>query len=186
MTLYALLYAFPTVPSALLDDVYSVSDEDAGGAQWFNVSSIGSLLSVTEGMLRTSEVLEYSLPPTTSAEKISKSVFMEMDSLSDFFQLQLNHADVPSTCRDMYRCITAAYRALMASRITTRDELWTLLRRYQLIPLEYQLPGLERVDAGNRSALLQFCSELMVQWMQPYFAKHPLFYMPHLAAVADS
>ena len=64
--------------------------------------------------------------------------------------------------------------------MTTRDELWTLYRRYQLIPMEYQLPLMSRIDPESRSALVRFCSELMVQWMQPYFAMHSRFYMPQL------
>ena len=91
MTLYALLFAFPNVPSALLDDVYSTSakDEDGpSGSQWFIVKSVGSLLAVVEGMLKSSEVLEYSLPMFKSVNDTAKGVFMDMDALSNTFQLQ--------------------------------------------------------------------------------------------------
>lgn len=56
--------------------------------------------------------------------------------------------------------------------VTTRDDLLTLYRRYQMLPIGYQVPGTVRVEAENRSDLLRFCSELAVEWLQPYFAKH--------------
>ena len=63
----------------------------------------------------------------------------------------------------MFEYIVAVYKALNSTDIMTREELWTLYARYQLIPVGYRIPGLARVEVQNRSSLIRFCSELAVQ-----------------------
>ena len=175
MTLFALLYAFPHIPSSLLDDA---GGEDAADAQWFSVTSTEALRAAMESILKTSDVLENSLGPGKTLGDLTKEAVSNTDLCSKLFNLHLDDSDVPTTCRQMFDSIAAVYDALNRSDITTREGLWTLYRRYQMIPSTYQLPGLARIQTGNRSSLVQFCSELMVQWMQPYFSRHPRFYMP--------
>jgi hypothetical protein len=182
MTLFALLYAFPHIPSALLDDVYET--EDVTESQWFSVRSTAAMRATMEAILKTSEVLLYSLPDTKTMDNVTKEIVADVYRLSDTFDLQLEDRNVPATCRQMYDYIVAVYKAIGNVEITTREELWSLYQRYQLIPAGYQLPGLARVEVANRSSLIRFCSELTVQWMQPYFSQHPLFYMPALISIA--
>jgi hypothetical protein len=183
MTFFALLYAFPHIPGALLDDVYET--EDAGESQWFSVTSTAALRAAMEAILQTSEVLLYSLADGKTMTDVTKDVVSDINQLSDMFGLQLNERGVPATCRQMFDYIVAVYTALNNTDITTREELWALYQRYQLIPVGYQLPGLARMEVENRSALIRFCSELAVQWMQPYFSQHPVFYMPTLAPLVN-
>jgi hypothetical protein len=82
----------------------------------------------------------------------------------------------------MFENIAAIFRALHGVDVTTREELWTLYQRYQLLPVGYKLPGMVRLDMEDRSALIRFCSELTVDWMQPYFAKQSAYYLPREAA----
>ena len=108
MTLFALLYAFPHIPGTLLEE-----GETEEGNAWFNVTSTEALRAALEGLLKTSEVLEYSLPYNRSMKDVGKEVFTAQAShdgesvhdphrLSKTFQLQLNDSDVPATCRQMY------------------------------------------------------------------------------------
>lgn len=179
MALYAVLYAFPHIPSTLLED-----EDEEGGTQWFSVTSTAAMRAALETVLRTSDVLEASLRPGAKTEDIVGERLANPYELSQLFDLQVYDGDVPVTCRQMFECIAAAYRAVYTVDITTREELWTLYRRYQVIPQGYQLPGLARVKAEDRPALLRFCSELTVDWMQPYFSKHPGFFLPREAAAA--
>lgn len=197
MTLYALLYAFPHIPGALLEDVF-VDEGEAPDEAWFSVMSTSAMRAAMESILKTSEVLLYSLSPNKTLDKLTKEIVSkdvsnntktslpvaDVDQISEFFDLHLNDPMVPGTCRQMYDSIAAVYRTLNNMDITTREDLRELYMRYQLLPTGYQLPGLSRVEMENRSALVRFCSELAVQWMQPYFSKHPVFYMPELAAAA--
>ena len=180
MTLFALLYAFPHIPSALLDD--SDESNEATDVPWFSVTSTAALRAAMESILQTSEVLEYSLAKGKTVENITKDAVSDMGTLSSLFDLQLEHPDVPHTCRQMFQNIVALYSALNQTDITTREQLSTLYRRYQFIASGYQLVGMSFVETGNQSSLMKFCTELMVQWMQPYFSKHPRFYLPHSTA----
>ena len=202
MSLYALLYAFPHIPAALMEDVTAAAVPTAPGdagegdegeegvadapsdTQWYSVSSTAAMRASLEALLRTSEVLEVSLRAGATAEDIKLGELQDARALSRLFDLHLYEvdADVPITCRQMYECIAAIYRALGALDITTREELRMLYQRHQLLPTGYKLPGLVRVEPGNRSALIHFCSELTVDWMQPYFSRHPGYYMPRETA----
>ena len=184
MTLFALLYAFPHVPSALLHDVPvpGETDEAAGtddaDAPWFSVTSTAALRSAMEAILKTSQTLEVSLFQDATLNDITKESVADPERLSRLFDLRLYEAGVPATTRQMVESLCAAYRALLDATVTTREELWALYRRYQLIPAGYQLPGMARVEKEDRSALIRFCSELTVAWMQPYFAQNAKFYLP--------
>ena len=171
MSLYAILYAFPHIPSSLLDD-----PNDDVVPQWFSVTSTAAMRAALEAVLRTSNVLTASLRKGATPEDIKGVNLADPFALSDLFGLQI--LELPITSRQMFECIAAVYRAVYTIDVTTREELWTLYRRYQVIPSGYQLPGLARVNAQDRPALLRFCSELMVDWVQPYFSKHPAFYLP--------
>ena len=175
-----MLYAFPHIPSTLLPDA-----EDEEEAQWFSVTSTAAMRAAMEAILKTSDVLEVCLSGERDLDAITKETMTTTDGISGAFDLHLDDPKVPSTCRQMFDYIAAVYKALNQVDITTREELWALYQRYQLIPVGFQLPGLARVETENRSSLIRFCSELMVQWMQPYFATHPHFYMPQLAAAGD-
>ena len=179
MTLFALLYAFPHIPSCLLDDVYKDETEEAEDPQWYSVTSTAAMRAAMESILKTSEVLETSLTPGRTVDGITKDAVSSVGTLSSLFDLRVDDPDVPSTCRQMLQNIVAVYAALNQTEITTREELFALYKRYQLISSNYQLAGLSRVAAGDQSSLVRFCTELMVQWMQPYFSKHPRFYMPN-------
>ena len=188
MTLYALLYAFPHVPSTLVGDVAvdapgSAADLTRDDVQWFSVRSTNALRAALEALLQTSEVLETSLRPGLTTDAVTRAALADPRTLSDLFDLHLYDApEVPITCRQMFEGIAAVYRAVNTVEVTTREELWTLCQRYQVIPVGYQLPGKVRVESENRSDLLRFCSELAVDWLQPYFARHAAFYRPAGAA----
>jgi hypothetical protein len=187
MSLYALLYAFPHIPTTLLDegDVLGQADEPGQssdpsqeGKQWFSVMSTEAMRAALDALLQTSEVLDSALAPGQAITDLSRTVVADARRLSEFLDLRLYDDDVPATCRQMFETIAAMYNALDRVDITTRDELWTLYQRYQIISMDYQLPGLSRVETANRSALLRFCSELAVSWLQPYVSKNPAFYLP--------
>lgn len=189
MTLYALLYAFPHIPTSLVEDVVDAAgasnDIAHGEVQWFSVRSTAALRAAMEALLRTSEVLELCLRPGLTVKAITREAVGDVARLSDVFDLQLYDAgaEIPATCRQMFEVLAATYHAIGNVEITTREELWALLQRYQVIPVGYQLPGTVRVESENRSELLRFCSELAVDWTQPYFARHVPFYLgPEKAA----
>lgn len=198
MSLYALLYAFPHIPAALMEDVvdtnqdYAEADppaEEDAGTQWLSVSSTAAMRAALEALLRTSEVLEVSMRAGATTDDIGLADLSNAHSLSRLFDLHLYDADsgVPCTCRQMYESIAAMYRAMAAVDVTTREELRVLYQRYQLLPMGYKMPGLVRMDTGNRSDLIQFCSELTVEWMQPYFSRHPEYYLSReTAAIAST
>lgn len=189
MTLFALLYAFPHIPTAIMDDipVGDGSTKDAGDdadAPWFSVTSTTALRAALEAILKTSQTLEVSLNHTATLNDITKEAVADPENLSRLFDLRLYEDRVPSAARTMVESLCAVYAALLNSIITTREELWSLYRRYQLIAPEFHLPGMSRVEASNRSALVRFCSELTVAWMQPFFAQNAAFYFPaEIAAI---
>jgi hypothetical protein len=185
MTLYALLYAYPHIPTSLVDDVDTSGDIADGEVQWYSVRTPAALRAAMEALLRTSQVLEVSLRPGLTVAAITGDAVADAEGLSDIFDLQLYAADdIPATCRQLYESLAVAYRAVVTLNVNTREDLWALLQRYQLIPIGYQLPGTVRVESENRSDLLRFCSELAVDYLQPYFAKHEAFYHPRGAATA--
>lgn len=178
MTLYALLYAFPHIPSTLLEesdldldphvDEAGRQADPTGGAggdeeeeapppppekQWFSVTSTEAMRAALDALLQTSEVLESSLPPGRNTSNLTRTVVADARRLSDFLGLRLYDDGVPATCRQMYESIAAIYDALNRIDVTTREELWTLYQRYQIISMDYQLPGLERTDAKHTSGI---------------------------------
>ena len=193
MTLFALVYAYPHIPGALIEDVGTAATEEAttkdpagddeteiAETQWFSVRNTEGMRGALDALLRTSEVLETSLDAAHTVEELRAASLSDAATISALFGLRLYGAEgqVPATCRQMYECIAAVYRALGLVDVTTREELWSLYKRYQLLPEGYKLPGLGHVSTANRSGLLQFCSELMVDWLQPYFSRHPELYAP--------
>lgn len=182
--------AFPKAPS-------SVFEEEGGPkTQWLSVVTTNGLREALQLMLQTSDVLVASLASGFSAEDITVDAASSAPEVSRLFRLGLYAPDgaVPSTCRQMFETVTAAYRAIAFVDYPTREELHGMLRpwgvchqrwwkagggattprirRYMVIPMGYKLPGLS-MAMENEEALLRFCSELTVKWLQPYFARPP-------------
>lgn len=114
MTLFALLYAFPHIPGALLEDVYEEEGSEAADSQWFSVTSTAAMRAAMEAILKTSEVLRYSLAAGKTMDDVTKEVVSDVDALSRTFDLHLDDPHVPladavrsqwprfATCRQMF------------------------------------------------------------------------------------
>lgn len=175
MSLYALLYAFPHVPSSVL--------EEEGGAQtqWLSVTSVGGLRGALQTMLQSSEILIATLPPGMTADDITVDVASSAPALSRLFDLRLYDrtaaVPVPATCRQMFETIAAVYRNIASVSLTSREELHGMMRRCMVLPSAHRLPNLDSAIEEER-ALLRFCANLAVAWLQPYFARDSNFYLP--------
>ena len=73
MTLFALLYAFPHIPGALLEDVFAEDGEQEDEA-WFSVKSTSAMRAAMESILKTSEVLSYSVPTGKVLDTLTKDI----------------------------------------------------------------------------------------------------------------
>lgn len=177
--LYALLYAFPHVPTGVIDE-----EGHQKAFTWFNVTSTEALRAAVQNLLQTSDILEFSLPSgAATAADITVEAVANPRILSALFDLRLYACHVPRTARQMLESVSAAYRAILTIDILTRDELYSLYRRYQVLPAAYSLPGTLRM-ATEKPALIKFCTELAVTWIQPYFSKDAAFYVPADPALA--
>jgi hypothetical protein len=180
--LYAMLYAFPHIPTGVVDNIgYRKA------FTWFNVTSTAAMHEALENLLRTSDVLEVSRAPGATMDDVTAAAVADPRALSRLFGLRLYERGVagaaPATSRQMIEAICAVYRALTVMDIGTRDDLYGLYRLYQVLPTSgYALPGVVRLGNIDRSALVEFCSGLAVAWIQPYFSKDAAFYLPPAAA----
>ena len=174
MTLFALLYAFPHIPDRILDD-----EEDDVAAQWFSVQSSPAFRAAVENLLQTSDVLQASLLPPLKPDDLTSEVVTNVRRLSDTFGLCLTSHHVPSTCRQMYESIVSMYQILLSTDIGTRDDLHFMFTKYQFVSTKHRLPGLSKEASEDRAALIRFCSERTVAWMQPYFVRDQRFYLPN-------
>ena len=176
--LFTLVYAFPHIPTTLVDE--------AGLRQVFNwtqANTMAGLRDIIRGMLRTSDVLEASRPGGIGAAAAPTGVVDELEAvcdprtLSKRYRLNLYDDAVPLTTRQMIEALCRVYDNIFKLELSTRDDLLALLRHHRFIPNNKTI----RPDASanrTQSALLQFCTELAVDWMQPYFARDVRFYIP--------
>lgn len=167
MALFSLLYAYPHIPSRIIDDRRSTT--------WFSIGSKEALRLGITNLLQTSPVIAASLAPGVALTDITWRTACDPDELDAKLLLQLYHDDVPMACQQMYHAIAAVYTAVTNNRdIPTRESMQFLLQQYQVLPTNFKLPS----DRSDRTGLLRFCSEQTVAWVQPYFACHPLFFDP--------
>jgi hypothetical protein len=203
--IYTLIYAFPSYPTALVDE--TGLRRQFG---WLGVSSTESLRNAVRDLLRTSDVLEASRrtlfpdAPNEEAAIDELAAVATPRTLSARYGLNLFHDGVPSTARQMVDYICSVYGKLYTMDIATREDLVALLRLHQFIPTTFRLKmddaratkiagvtvgptlrtsgtlGATGVGGGNitRPSLLSFCAEHAVEWMQPYFARDVNFYVP--------
>lgn len=163
-----------------------LQEEGEPDTQWTAVSTTDGLREALQSLLQSSGVLAASLINEQSVEAITVDAASSAPAWSALFGLQLYNRDVvPSTCRQMFETVTAAYRAIAQSDLVSREELHGMLRRYSIIPTAYQLPGLSSATESE-SALLRFCAELTVKWLQPFFAQDAGFYAPAGSAACRS
>lgn len=184
MALLCCLYAYPHIPSRILDD-------GGGTTVWFSVSSIQAFRLALLNLLHESSVIQVCLGVTSKADVVSIltwNILCSIDDLNRVMQWNLYKDDVPTSCQQMFETIVSVYRAIdmtldpacfianhkPALDIPTREFLLRVYQRYLLIRTNYHLPH----NRSEHSGLLRFCSELMVEWMQPYFASCPLFLYP--------
>lgn len=164
--------AFPHCPSSVLQE------PGAPDTQWTAVTTTEGLREALQSMLQSSEVLAASLVPGHTVDDITMEAAANSSAWSGLFGLQLYTRDVvPSTCRQMFETVAAAYRGIASVDLVSREELHGLLRRYSIIPTTYQLPGLSSATEAE-PMLLRFCAELAVKWLQPFFAQDSNFYVP--------
>lgn len=173
MALFCLLYAYPHIPSRIIDDQRSTT--------WYSIGSKDALRAAIDNLLRNSEVLRVSLAPGVDVADLSHRSACDPDLLNDQLDLRLYDDGVPATGRQMVHALAAVYRAVTGPNdIGTREEMLRLFQKLQLLRPAFALP----TDRSDRSGLLRFCSEQTVQWLQPYFASAPTFFHPEgLAAV---
>lgn len=175
MALFALLYAFPHIPTQLL------GNDPEEEITWTPVNTHKELVEAVLGILKNSPVLRICARLNTQdVENLQADTVSDMARLDGLLGLFLMVDDIPVTCQQMYHCLCAAYRSILFPRLdfgdgaVTRDWVAHLLESNGLI-------GAASVGtARNRdqSGLLPFCSTRMVAWLQPYFASSPMFYYP--------
>ena len=167
MTLFCVLYAFPHVPSRILDANQTTV--------WYSIGSMDALRSAITNLLQTSPVIQAAVGPGKAVSNVTYRTACDPDLLNDQLNLTLHHHNVPVTCRQMYRLIAAMYTVLTSpDDITTREHMQQLFQRMQFLSPAFRLP----TDRSDRTGLLRFCSQCTTEWMQPYFASHPLFFYP--------
>lgn len=167
MALFCLLYAYPHVPSRIIDDKTSTT--------WFSVGSQAALRLAINNLLQTSEVLLVCLAPGVARAELTWESACDPDLLDELLDLQLYHDDVPISCQQMFHDIATLYTSVTnVQHIGTRENMLVLFKSHQLLRPSFTLPS----DRSDRTGLLRFCSEQTVEWLQPYFAAAPLFLYP--------
>lgn len=173
MCLFGLLFAFPHVPSRLIDNT-------KGETTWFSVVTIRALQMALLNMVRSSPVIQ-----TCLAEQNRPLKSLTMDTLSrpgdldEALGLNLYHDDTPITCQQMYHGVCSIYESIQSPRFDmegvtiTREWLAKLFADQNLMS-----PAATGKQGQDHSALISFCAERTVAWMQPYFASNPLFFHP--------
>lgn len=185
MNLFALLYAFPHVPSRLLDSsaVTEAGTANAPSANnaWFSVASHSALKLSLLNIARTSPVFrscmaELGYSPDTD---LTVEALCQPGRLDELLGLNLYVDEVPISCQQMYHSICAAYKSLV---FPTFDMEGVTITREWLARLfeDHGLTGAAAVGRKgmDRNGLLSFCSVRTVAWLQPYFASSPLFFHP--------
>ena len=172
MGLFGLLYAFPHVPSRLLD---------VEAAAWFSVATHDSLKVALLKLLQGSPVLVACLAEVGHRpEDLRVWDLCSLEQLDALLGLNVFADGVPTTCRQMYLILVQVFRAVLLPPVdpdrlvVTQDWLTGTYRQHGL--LSNRLPA--RGGGRDRPDLLRFCTEHTVAWLQPYFASDPLFFHP--------
>lgn len=182
MTLFCVLYAYPHIPSRLLDSKATTS--------WFSVASPRALRAAILHLLRQSPVVHACCLPLGSFDSVAFDDLGDPQRLDRVFGLRLQAHNVPTVCRQMFESLAAVLRGIGAlTEVGTREDLQRLYRKYQLLPTNLSTAQQQQqkqawLDRSNRAGLLRFCSEQAVQWLQPYFGAHPRFFQPRGLGVA--
>ena len=168
IVLFCILYAYPIVPSRIVDDRASSS--------WYLVGSTANLRDAITKLMQSSEVLRASLAPGFGLEKLTYTAVCDLRTLNEMLDLRLGEEGLPVACRQMMSALQAVYRRVTSEsdNLTTREGMQVLFQRLQLLGPTFKLPA----DRADRSGLLRFCNEQTVEWLQPYFATDPLFFNP--------
>lgn len=179
MTLFCVLYAYPHVPSVVLDTGTGAT------STWFAVATPGALRAALLHLLRQSEVMQSCAAggPATLNDLLFDDLG-DANRLDAVFGLRLGADNVPVVCRQMFQAIAALLRAVgTLTDVGTRDALQRLYQKYQFLPMNVSA-GARRVERPDRAELLRFCSEQAVGWLQPYFGSHPRFFQPRGLGIA--
>lgn len=190
MTLFALLYAFPHVPSRLLDRtttttaVGTPAPSTPGRTTWYSVASYAALVAAIGELTRNSPVFRVCRPAGEADQPLSPAVLSDPKQLDRALGLQLYEDEVPVTCQQMYHNICAVYDAVFhppwyrTSQGVTREWLQRLFQDVGLLSGGAALSATTSSASSDQAGLILFCSERTVDWLQPYFASSPLFYYP--------
>lgn len=168
--MFALVYAFPAFPSAIVDETGQQQE-----FQWKPAGSSKEFRTVICNLIKTSDALEASRSSDATVDELA--AVSNAHTLSARYRLGLYDPGVPITVRQMVESVCAVYNHLYTEVISTRDDLVGILRLHQFIPSSVRFKEDGNTDR-SQSALLRFCAEHTVEWMQPFFARHVQFFIP--------
>ena len=167
MILFCILYAYPHVPSRILDQDTKTT--------WFSIGSMDALRAAISNLIQTSPVIQAALAPGQSVVDVTHESMCNPSILDQQLNLRLYREGVSIICRQLFHAIAAVFTAIdSVPDIATREFLMAIYRDHQLIQPSFKLPS----DRSDRTGLLRFCSEQTVEFMQPYFASDPVFFYP--------
>lgn len=171
--LYALVFAYPHIPTTLIDETGRQREFN-----WTSVLDNVGLRDAIRGLLRTSDTLEACRATGGAADAVDElAAVCDPHALSALYRLNLSSDEVPLTTRQMVEAVCRVYQKLTELELSTREELIALLRHHQFVPNATRLRPNEK-NSRTHAALLTFCTELAVDWMQPFFARNARFYIP--------
>lgn len=176
--LFSLIFAFPHIPDRILDN------EEDTDPQWFSVSTANAFHLAIENLLQSSMVLHVSLRGWWSSQDITLQSVTSTAGLQRLFDMRFNAEDVPMTIRLMFETITAMFDTLLKiPELGTREDMVELFRRRGFVNRNLKRSfAVDSVDEQEgRSVLLQFCSQLATEWLQPYLSDSQRFLLPALA-----
>lgn len=122
--IFTLVYAFPSYPTALVDETGQRLQFG-----WLGVSFFESLRNAVRDLLLTSDVLEASLRPLFPEDPNEEAAVDELAmvtnprTLSPRYGLNLFLDSVPSTARQMVDYICSVYSKINTVHIATREDL---------------------------------------------------------------
>lgn len=118
-------------------------------------------------------------PPVIDDAEEDDELFHAADSrrLSARYQLGLYGAGVPTSVQQMVESVCGAYLTLRDRKITNREDIVAVLRVHQLIQPSFRM-NVDEAQDQSQTAVLRFCAERTVEWMQPFFARHINFLVP--------
>lgn len=168
--LFALVFAFPHIPTAVVDETGRRNE-----FKWTSVADSEGLRNAIRDLLRTSDILEACRGATAIGDELE--AVCDHRTLSTFYHLNLLAEEVPLTTRQMVEAVCRVYQKLATLELRTREEVIALLRHHQFIQNNTRLRPGANINR-SQSALLTFCMELSVEWIQPFFARNVRFYIP--------